>query len=117
MFLRDIVAQCALAAHSWSPRRTEKNGRSRSRAPECDQTYHRHHGALPVTLDALTTVEPTTGEPWLTDVPDDPWDSPYEYRVTNAAKREFTIVSSGRDRQEGTEDDVRYDSAAPRRRD
>jgi general secretion pathway protein G len=80
-------------------------------------SYYLRERNLPPTLAALTTVDPTTGEPWLPDVPPDPWGGPYEYRVTNAARREFTIVSSGRDRQEGTEDDVRYDSAAPRRRD
>ncbi len=59
---------------------------------------------LPDSLEALTQTSDSNPEPFLREVPNDPWDSPYEYRVEGSKK--FTIRSNGEDGQPDTADDV-----------
>jgi general secretion pathway protein G len=74
------------------------------------QSYYLDKRTMPQSLTELTNVNPSTGEQWLTEVPNDPWDRPYEYRLLNPAKREYMITSSGSDQQAGTDDDLEYHS-------
>jgi general secretion pathway protein G len=68
--------------------------------------YYMEHRKLPTSLDALTEEDPKTGERWMTTIPKDPWDQPYDYRVVSNKK--YTIRSLGEDQQEGTNDDITW---------
>ncbi len=39
-------------------------------------------------------------------IPSDPWGKPYFYRSPGEDGREYDIISSGPDKQEGTADDI-----------
>ena len=66
--------------------------------------YRASHGELPAGLQELVAPDPRTGEPIIESIPLDPWGGAYVYRRT--ADGEYRILSTGEDRQEGTEDDV-----------
>ncbi|MFT4514178.1 MAG: general secretion pathway protein G [Planctomycetota bacterium] len=72
--------------------------------------YYSKSGRLPDTLDELLMDERGRGE--LTELPADPWDTPYELLKGDIA-RSFEIVSYGPDGSEGTEDDI---SSKPKER-
>lgn len=63
---------------------------------------------LPQDLEELLEIDPQTGEAFLQAVPLDPWGNPYELRIIDGARKEYRIVSYGRDMVEGTEDDIVY---------
>ncbi len=68
------------------------------------QQYEMDTGTLPQTLDALVTP-PGNASGWLGPYAkpaelNDPWNTPFEYRVPGASQR-FEIVSYGADRQSG----------------
>ena len=70
--------------------------------------YMIENKSLPKSLDELTQPSPKSGEPYITKIPNDPWNEAYDYKVINASKREYEILSAGEDKQFGTADDVRY---------
>jgi general secretion pathway protein G len=70
--------------------------------------YYLDTRTLPTSLDDLLQESKKTGEPYIDKIPDDPWNSPYQYRVINQARREFEISSSGEDKSPGSEDDLFY---------
>lgn len=68
------------------------------------QQYEMDTGTLPQTLDALVT-SPGNASGWLGPYAkpaelNDPWNTPFEYRVPGASQP-FEIVSYGADRQSG----------------
>lgn len=70
----------------------------------CVQMYAHARGELPPSLDALTTADPRTGEPYIERIPLDPWTEPYVLRPGEDGA--FTIVCGGPDRIPGTSDDI-----------
>ena len=68
-------------------------------------TYRQQHGELPEGLEALTDGD----QPFLHEIPRDPWGNEYIYRVTT--DEEFEVLSAGSDGELGTERDVRTESA------
>jgi general secretion pathway protein G len=59
-------------------------------------------------LNASPSNEPRWRGPYLKDaVPDDPWGSPYQYRLPSSRGKDYDLISLGRDRaQGGTGDDA-----------
>ena len=51
-----------------------------------------------------SAVEGETSSAYMKDIPRDPWDNDYEYRVTS--NRDYTIRCFGQDGQPDTEDDL-----------
>jgi len=70
--------------------------------------YYLENRSLPKTLDELTQPSGKSNEPYLKEIPLDPWKERYEYRIVNQKTHEYVITSSGEDRQMGTEDDLTY---------
>jgi general secretion pathway protein G len=68
--------------------------------------YQLQNRRLPAALQDLANADPKTGEPYMAKVPNDPWDTEYQYRIINESRREFEISSAGRDRAFGGEDDI-----------
>jgi general secretion pathway protein G len=73
------------------------------------EQYYLDKRQLPSSLQDLTGTD-DSGEPWLQNVPQDPWQQDYQYRVVNPQRREYVIESGGDDRAFGTEDDIIYNS-------
>jgi hypothetical protein len=71
-----------------------------------DMSYLDTRG-LPLSLEDLLQPSKKTGEPLLAKIPLDPWGSPYIYKILNAARREYEVVSLGPDKVP-SEDDLRY---------
>lgn len=69
------------------------------------EMYYIDNRTLPNTLEDLVQPSKKTNEPYIDAVPQDPWNMPYDYRVVNAARKEFTITSGGEDKQIGSGDD------------
>ena len=64
-------------------------------------------GRLPASLAELTLSDAASGGvPPLEKVPLDPWGGAYEYRVLDAAKRDWIVRSAGPDGRFATPDDV-----------
>jgi len=61
---------------------------------------------LPANLEELLEIDPPTDEAFIREIPLDPWTSPYQLRILDRADHDFEIVSFGRDRREGTKDDI-----------
>jgi general secretion pathway protein G len=72
------------------------------------EMYRLNNRALPKSLDELTQPDTKSGEPYIKQIPLDPWKEQYEYKVVNSKTKEFTITSAGEDRQWGTDDDIVY---------
>jgi general secretion pathway protein G len=72
--------------------------------------YYMEKRTLPSTLQELASPNPATGQPWIDNVPQDPWGMEYEYRPINPSKREYVISSSGDDKAPGTDDDIEFNS-------
>ena len=68
--------------------------------------YYLDRRRMPADLDALTEVQPTTGEPYIRSIPRDPWGGTYELRTLGGST--FEIVCHGRDGNAGTDDDLRW---------
>lgn len=66
--------------------------------------YRSKHGHLPETLEELATKN-EKGFSQLEELPDDPWDTPYEL-VEGETPFEWEVVSCGPDRSLDTEDDI-----------
>ena len=58
---------------------------------------------VPDSLEELTQ-EDDNGEAYMKDIPDDPWDTPYEYRPDG--RKKYFLSSAGPDRQLDTDDDI-----------
>lgn len=66
------------------------------------ESYEAERAALPPDLDALV---PT----YLQSVPEDGWNNEFYYRVpldASSSERPFILVSNGKDKEYGTEDDI-----------
>lgn len=77
------------------------------------ETYNTNNGFYPSTAQGLKAlVSKPSGAPipkyWvqlMTDVPKDPWGEDYIYKFPGSKGPGFELVSKGKDRQSGTEDD------------
>lgn len=65
-----------------------------------------NRGQVPRSLNELLEKDEPTGEALMASIPDDPWGTPYGYRVQGPD--EYTITSAGPDRKPGTADDLRW---------
>lgn len=65
-----------------------------------------NHGQVPRSLNELLEKDEPTGWALLESIPDDPWGTPYSYRVQSP--KGYTITSAGPDRKPGTADDLRW---------
>jgi hypothetical protein len=69
--------------------------------------YYVATGRLPASLRVLLQEKnPASDDPWLEDLGNDPWGSPWEYVVKDAAKGGFEVRSYGKDTVPNTADDV-----------
>jgi general secretion pathway protein G len=74
-------------------------------ATACD-TFRLDMSRFPENLDELIT-NPGEGKKWdgpylnKSEIPRDPWDNPYEYRVPGEEGRDYDIISYGADGTEG----------------
>ena len=73
--------------------------------------YYLDKRSLPQTLDELTQSD-ANGNAYIDKIPNDPWGQPYEYKVMDARKQKYEIVSSGDDKTLGTDDDIFYPARA-----
>jgi general secretion pathway protein G len=67
-------------------------------------TYRLANKKLPSSLEELTQPGPKNPHPFMDKVPNDPWGTPYEYRIQDRNK--YLIKSYGEDQQADTEDDI-----------
>ena len=79
------------------------------------EAYRRNTGSYPTTeqgIEALVSRPssdrlPEKWEETANKVPEDPWETPYRYRlVSGSGKRAFEMISAGKDRKFGTKDDL-----------
>lgn len=70
------------------------------------KSYHLEYSAYPPTLDILVTAKFLDASKALKDA----WDSPFVYEPRPHGTEQFTLVSTGEDKQVGTEDDIAYGS-------
>ena len=77
------------------------------------ETYEMHVGDLPTTEQGLEAlVRRPSGVPeseWrqgLKAMPVDGWGTPFRYACPGSDGKEFDLISSGKDRQMGTSDDI-----------
>jgi type II secretory pathway pseudopilin PulG len=70
------------------------------------QMYVIDHRTLPDSIDNLTEPSKTSNEPYMKEIPNDPWGQRYDYKVVNKSRKEFQISSAGEDKMWGTEDDL-----------
>ena len=82
-----------------------------ARMGEAVQMFHLENKRLPDTLETLTEVDDTLGEPLLDYIPSDPWDQDYDYR--QLTRRKYEIICCGPDQECGTEDDLRHPIVLP----
>jgi hypothetical protein len=71
--------------------------------------YYLDKRQLPASLEELTRPG-TSGEPFLSSIPRDPWGDEHEYVIVDARKRAYTISSRGPDKISGTADDLVWNS-------
>ncbi|MFC4700065.1 type II secretion system major pseudopilin GspG [Glaciecola siphonariae] len=74
------------------------------------QTYRLDVGSYPESLDALSSEPNNSNGMWSgpyldEEMPKDPWNRPYEYRLDAKAPQGFYLYSLGADGQAGGEDD------------
>lgn len=72
--------------------------------------YHLEFSGYPPTLETLVTTKYLDASKSLRDA----WDSPFVYEPRPHGTEQFTLLSTGEDKQVGTEDDVAYGNAAPK---
>lgn len=79
------------------------------------ETYRRNTCSYPTTeqgIEALVSRPfavpiPEKWERIATRVPEDPWETPYRYRLlSGSGKRAFEVISAGKDKKFGTNDDL-----------
>lgn len=70
---------------------------------ECVRLFQKKHDRLPALSELV--VEDENGVSFLSDLPNDPWGSPYELQAIDD-RRGFVIRSRGPDRSAGTADDL-----------
>jgi len=70
------------------------------------EMYMLDHKTLPDSLDNLTEPAKNSGEPYMKEIPNDPWGEKYDYKIVNRNRREFEIRSAGEDKMWSTEDDL-----------
>lgn len=94
-----------------------KNAKIKEASAEVEQirgfieSYHLIHGNLPRELSQLE--EEVDGYGSITErMPNDPWDSPYEYSTSN--DNSYTLYSMGPDGQSGSQDDIYPENMEPR---
>ena len=63
-------------------------------------------GRLPTRLEDLASERSPDGEPYVRQVPDDPWGRPYSYAILVARAGRYDLRSYGPDGLPGTDDDV-----------
>ena len=64
--------------------------------------------ALPQSLDALTEPSTNSGQPFMKEIPLDPWGQKYDFHIVNQQRHDYVITSAGEDKQFGTEDDLTW---------
>lgn len=72
------------------------------------KTYRLDNGRFPNSLNQLLREDRGRG-PWLDKLPNDPWDTPYEYELKGG--KTFILMSLGADKQvggDGINEDRRY---------
>jgi general secretion pathway protein G len=69
--------------------------------------YYLDKRSLPQSLDELTQSD-ANGNAYIEKIPNDPWGQPYDYKIVDARKQKYELVSSGEDKQMGTDDDVYF---------
>ncbi len=74
-------------------------------------TYRVMHNSLPDDLQDLEQEEGLMGAV-TNNVPDDPWENPYEYTKSNDGS--FILFSRGTDGQSGSDDDIYPEGMNPR---
>jgi general secretion pathway protein G len=72
--------------------------------------YYIDKNQYPAALEDLMTPS-SEGEPFMEDVPADPWDEAYIYDPAGGTTRRYLIFSKGEDRLEGTDDDISSERA------
>lgn len=70
--------------------------------------YHLDFSSYPPSLDTLVTTKYLDASKKLRDA----WDSPFVYEPRPHGTEQFTLMSSGEDKQTSTEDDIAYGTAA-----
>ncbi len=75
------------------------------------ELYYIEKHDYPASLEDLTTPSDETGEPFMDEIPQDPWDEQYVYDPSGGTRRKFIILSKGEDRIEGTDDDITSESS------
>ena len=68
--------------------------------------YKARNRTLPKSLEELAQEDPNTKEPYIDSIKNDPWDQPYEYRITDERRNRYEVRSAGEDGRLGTADDV-----------
>ena len=71
------------------------------------ELYRLSEKSVPDSLDQLTQ-EDDNGQAFMKAIPDDPWDTPYDYRPDGRNK--FYLSSAGPDAQMDTDDDIVHGS-------
>lgn len=67
------------------------------------ELYKMDNKKLPTSLEDLTQTNDRNPNPYMKNIPKDPWGQAYEYRPTG---KDYTIRSYGDDQQPDTPDDV-----------
>jgi general secretion pathway protein G len=75
------------------------------------ELYYIEKHDFPPQLSDLTTPSDETGEPFMDEIPKDPWDEDYVYDPTGGTRRKYIILCKGEDRIEGTDDDISTESS------
>ena len=77
------------------------------------QTFEVRAGRFPTTQEGLaalvTKPSDLTDDEWdkvMTEVPKDGWKQDFVYKCPGEDGRDFDLISTGRDKQEGTADDI-----------
>lgn len=66
--------------------------------------YILQHRKLPGDLSELTQEDQRTGEPFMDNIPDDPWGNSYTLKALD--RRKYQIVCAGEDGVPETDDDI-----------
>jgi len=93
----------------WHALVTGNKGAAETQMSNIDQAIQMYvidHRALPDTLDSLTEPAKNTNEPYMKEIPNDPWGEKYDYKIVNRTRREYEIRSAGDDKMWSTEDDL-----------
>jgi len=70
------------------------------------EMYMLEHKTLPDSLEQLLEPSTKSGEPYIKELPNDPWGEKYDYKIVNRNRREYEIRSAGEDKMWSTEDDL-----------